>query len=458
LTKFKIIVSDMHLGAGYGHEGNRLEDFDQDGAFAELVRHLVSESERLGEPMELVFAGDTFEFLQVPALDAREAYEPAREYAAERYAPTDEASSRRKMDLIIQGHPLFFRSLRELLSSPLCSICFIKGNHDINLHWGQVQALIVAALGADRAPGRLTFEERCLSRESIYVEHGNQYLEWINRWADFEQPHDSDRPGELYLPAGSRFVYQFLNHLEYQYYWLDGVKPITALIWYLFALDYSSALRALKTLLRLVPSLIWGSLPMGWALSESLQSQEHVSQMLEDVRRMAGLDTSLKERSAFYNQVDMALDLYGVQRSGGPLGRLGVYGHAVLPRGQDEQRAQRDRLQQVASVRQAQENARVVVFGHVHEPCQRELAGGGQYLNAGSWTWNRDMTDADHVAWQDLFRNPDKYMGGRRLTYVRVDYDERSVPHAELRTFVIDAAPKVDLWRRFRAWIASREE
>jgi UDP-2,3-diacylglucosamine pyrophosphatase LpxH len=458
VAKFKVIVSDLHLGAGYAHEGNRLEDFDQDEAFAELLAHLIAESERLSQPMELVFAGDTFEFLQVPALDAREAFEPARQYPAARYAPADEASSRRKMDLIIQGHPLFFRALRDLLNSPLCSICFIKGNHDINLHWGEVKAMVSAALGASRAPGRLTFEERCLSREGLYVEHGNQYLEWLNRWPDFEQPHDPEDPHELYLPAGSRFVFQFFNQMEHQYFWLDGIKPLTALIWYLFALDYASALRAVKTLLRLVPSLIWGSLPLGLAISESMQAQEQVNQILDDERRMAVLDTSLKERSVFYNQVDIALDLYGVQRSGGPLGRFGVYGHTVLPRGQDEQQAQRERLQQVARAKQIQESARVIVFGHVHEPCAVELPDGAQYLNAGSWTWSRDMTGSDHLEWLDLFRNPAKYMSSRRLTYVRVDYDDRGAPHAELRTFELDSAPSPTIWRRFRTWIASHEE
>ena len=458
MPKLKIIVSDLHLGAGYASEGNRLEDFDQDEAFSELLAHMVAESERQSRPMELILAGDTFEFLQVPALDVREAFEPAREYPAERYAPADEASSRRKIGLIIQGHPLFFRALRDLLSSPLCSICFIKGNHDINLHWAQVQALISAALGADRAPGRLTFEERCVSREGIYVEHGNQYLEWLNRWPDFEQPHDPEDPSELYLPAGSRFVYQFFNHMEHQYYWLDGIKPLTALVWYLFALDYACALRAVKTLLRLIPSLIWGSLPMGWAISESTQAQEQLGKLLDDERRMAVLDTSLKERSVFYNQVDIALDLYGVQRSGGPLGRFGVYGHTVLPRGQDEQQAQRERLQRVAAAKQIQETAKIVVFGHVHEPCVVDLPGGAQYFNSGSWTWSRDMTDADHIAWLDLFRNPDKYMNSRRLTFVRIDYDEQSVPHGELRTFVLDSAPRPTIWRRFQAWVASYEE
>jgi len=36
----------------------------------------------------------------------------------------------------------------------------------------------------------LTFEERCVSHEGIYVEHGNQYAEKVSRFNNFEEPHD----------------------------------------------------------------------------------------------------------------------------------------------------------------------------------------------------------------------------------------------------------------------------
>jgi hypothetical protein len=96
------------------------------------------------------------------------------------------------------------------------------------------------------------------------------------------------------------------------------------------------------------------------------------------------------------------------------------------------------------------------VFGHVHEPCDETLPGGGRYMNAGSWTWSRDMAGADHAAWLDLFRSPERYMDTRRLTYVRIDYRGDSAPTAELRTFLLDAAPEMTLWRRFRDWVAAR--
>jgi UDP-2,3-diacylglucosamine pyrophosphatase LpxH len=458
VRRTKIIVSDLHLAAGYGRQGNRLEDFDQDEAFGALMAHLLAECKKWDDELEIIFAGDTFEFLQVPALEYSENFDPKREYPTSCYAASDEAASRRKMDLIIQGHPVFFKALRDIMAYPRGRICFIKGNHDVNLHWREVQTLIRAALGAVQARDRLTFEERCLSREGLYVEHGNQYLEWINRWPDFEQPHDPSNPRELYLPVGSRFVFEFFSRMERQYYWMDGIKPITALIWYLFAIDYGNALRALKALVRQLPSLIWGSLRTGYALSEAVQAQDQVLQTLDDERRMSTLDISLSERSKFYNQVDIALDLYGVERSGGPLARFGVYGHTVLPRGRDEQRAQRERLARVAEVKRIQEGARVIVFGHVHEPVQVELENGATYLNAGSWTWCRDMSDASHAEWLELFKDPESFMQSRRLTYVRVDYDDANVPHAQLYAFELERAPQQTLWQRFRDWLSSREE
>ncbi|MBA7689754.1 hypothetical protein ES703_98265 [subsurface metagenome] len=66
--KAKIIISDLHLGAGRSDEGNLLEDFHSDDAFAQFLSQLAAESQQQGIELELIVAGDMFEFLQVPAL------------------------------------------------------------------------------------------------------------------------------------------------------------------------------------------------------------------------------------------------------------------------------------------------------------------------------------------------------------------------------------------------------
>ncbi len=458
MNKVKIVLSDLHVGAGRVDEGNRLEDFDQDDQFGLLLERLSQESTRRKWDVELILAGDVFEFLQVPVLGADEVFDATRTYPQEAYAPSDEDSSRRKMQLIIEGHPVFFSALSEFIAlAPRRTVTFVKGNHDVNLHWDGVQDVIRSALNAvGERKSCLEFEERAVSREGIYVEHGNQYLEWINRWPDFEQPHDPGRPGELYMPPGSRFVYLFLNDAERQHYWLDGVKPITALLWYLFALDFYFAIRALHTLLGLLPALLWGSLPIGWAVAEFLNAHQEVLAHIGDRHHLAVLDRNLRERSTFYNEIDAALALYSVPRPGEPMSHFRAMGYAALPRGQEEQRAQRNALIQVASSKHAEEGSQVIVFGHVHDACVVPLEDGAVYLNAGTWTWHKDMIGADYAQWLDLFRNPDKYTRERRLSYVRIDYDANGRPKGKLMAFEREPEQRPGILWRFLRWIFGR--
>jgi UDP-2,3-diacylglucosamine pyrophosphatase LpxH len=458
VEQIKIVISDLHLGAGRVHEGNRLEDFDQDAAWAELLDGLAAESQRRRAPVELILAGDILEFLQVPALPPDEPFDPQRAYPGELYAPSDSASSLHKLELIMQGHPRFFEALAAFLSlAPRRQVCLIKGNHDVNLHWQSVQDALRAALGAEgERSDCLAFAERYISREGIYVEHGNQYLEWVNRWPDFEQPHDAKNPEELYMPAGSRFVYLFFNEVERQHAWIDGVKPITALIWYLLALDFPFAVRALRLLLRLAPTLILDSLPLAWALARLLEARQQVVDRLDDREQMAALERNIKERAAFYNESDAGLELYGVPREGQPLSHFRAYGHNVLPRGQEEQQAQRDLLARVAAQKAAQEGARVVVMGHVHEAREADLPGGAIYINTGTWTWSMDMAGADYATWQELFRRPERFVGARRLTYARIEYDAEGAPSARLLEFTPKPPRRPSLLRSLVRWMLGK--
>jgi UDP-2,3-diacylglucosamine pyrophosphatase LpxH len=453
-SKAKIIVSDLHLGAGRVAEGNLLEDFDSDDAFYEFMQSLIAESDRAQCEMELILAGDTFEFLQVPALEDAASFDPSAHYASEEYAPSSEAASVAKMALMVAGHSRFFAGLRAfiLAAPPFRRVTFIKGNHDINLHWAGVQqALRVALGGSGPRAACVSFEERRITREGLYVEHGSQYGERANRFPDFEEPHDMAHPEQLHLPPGSAFVLSFFNTLEREHYWMDGVKPITALIWYTFALDFGLAVRALYALLRELPSLTWGNLPPEWGVTTYLEAHEHLVAELEeidDAKRVQALERDLGALRDFYRRAAFALALYGVpSRAAEPPAAEGVRDYAVLPRALAEERAQRAALVGVAARKVAQENARVVVFGHTHEATVERLDGDAVYLNSGAWTWARDFSGEDFTAWKRLFKNPEQFTQERRLSYVRVDYDAQGQPSAQLLTFQRPERERGPLWR-----------
>lgn len=248
VSKVKIIVSDLHLGAGSFdlEKGNVLEDFIVDGTFARFLHEMKEESETHGTDFELIIDGDMIEFLQAPAVDQ---FEPRRAYPPENYRSSLEEDSAKKIDLIIKGHPMFFAALREFIkpANPQRKVTILKGNHDVELYWPAVKERIrqaVYATGEERAK-LLAFEEVSINREGIYVEHGNQYAEKINRVDNFEKPLDPEHEGQLAIPAGSRFVIEFFNQVEWQKWWVDSVKPMTALIWYALALDFPFAVKTL---------------------------------------------------------------------------------------------------------------------------------------------------------------------------------------------------------------------
>lgn len=468
--KCKIILSDLHLGAGRRTEGNRadenrLEDFDSDDDFYALLQALVTESERTQSEMELILAGDAFEFLQVPALRDVASFDPTAPYAVSDYAPSSEAASAAKMALIIAGHTRFFAGLRAfiLAAPPYRRVTFIKGNHDVNLHWAEVQRLLRVALGANSGPraARVTFEERRITREGIYVEHGHQYAERANRFPDFEEPHDLARPEQLHLPSGSAFVLSFFNNLERQHYWMDGVKPITALIWYTFALDFGLAVRALYALLRELPSLTWGNLPAEWGVSTYLETHEQLVaelEALDDAKRIQALERDLSGLRDFYRRAAYALALYGAPASSAETPSAeGLRDYAVLPRALAEEKAQRAALAEVAAQKVAQEKVKVVVFGHTHEALQLPLEGGAVYLNCGTWTWVRDFSGEDFSAWKRLFKNPEQFTHARHLSYVRVDYDAQGQPSAQLLTYQRAERQRKPLWPGLlRGWLGRR--
>ncbi len=456
MKKFKIVLSDLHLGAGYAEAGNALEDFISDRAFRAFLSGITEKSEREGKAVELIFAGDTFEFLQVPCLDSAEDFCPSVTYPMGLYLDSSEGASVRKMALIIAGHPGFFAALQGFLRAtpPRRTVTFIKGNHDADLHWRGVQEMLAWAVGADEMERRdcLAFVERRIAREGIYVEHGNQYGDWFSRFPDFEEPHDPDVPDQLYLPAGSRFLINFFNEVERQRYWMDGIRPISALIWYTFALDFPFAMRALTMLLQAMPAILWRGAPVGASDTEAAPRMPHdLLKRLQDDAYLQSLGEDARERERLYEALEDLLTSYRgslpERVTAWPDLSMGL----ALRRGRAEQRAQRSALHRVAERKRLQERARIIIFGHAHAPSVKSLSHDGVYLNTGTWTWAEDFTGRSHADWKRLMKNPERYTHRRRLTYARIDYDKVGRPSAELRRFDREAILK-GIWQRLSGW------
>jgi len=424
MPKFKIVLSDFHLGAGRQDEGNALEDFTSDREFAALVDEVIAESNRDGAEVELIFNGDMFEMFQLPHVDI---FDPAAIYKSRECYSSTEPDSVRKVALAIAGHPLFFDALRRLIQPgpPRRYATFVKGNHDVLIHWPAVHDLIRQAVGAtgERAP-LIGFAARRISREGIYVEHGNEYSLFLDRVPNMEEPFDPEKPGYLTWPPGAKFVMDVYNEWERKRYWLDGVKPMTSLIWYALAYDLPFALWAIPKLLRALPGLVFGAAPgIGDPRAELAQELESADQQAW----AAQYETDPDFRAQFNADLARALvpspeeSLIADQFAFAPGADPAAMGDQVRDQVHLSLRAAAERCA-------VESGAKIVLFGHTHEPGAETLPSGATYINTGTWTWVGDFTKAGAKTWQELFRNPDKFAKDRTLSFARIDYDQTGQP------------------------------
>jgi UDP-2,3-diacylglucosamine pyrophosphatase LpxH len=475
----KIILSDLHLGAGSFGGANPLEDFRHHRQFSDFLMSLRDESESAGRPMDLIINGDFIEYLQVPAVPVSE-YDPRAAYPEDAYRSTTEADAVLRTDLVIAGHRPVFEGLAGFLSErPRRTVTVIKGNHDLQLHWPGVQERIRQALGAvgPRAP-LLTFAARSVLQDGVYVEHGNQYGDPLNSLDDFENPVDPRHPDRLKTPVGSRFVIEFFNHVEYEKWWVDAVKPIPALIAYGMVLEPAFALKALAVLLTALPGMVFHPFAAGQGEPPPLEVVR-TGNVDEVAHRYADDPAFRRELDAALGEVLQSIGPYGILTpAGGETGRPSIRAQAMstagllralrgfrarvrrlcragrpappqpdfLKAGQRISRGFSDHLVGAAQQILRERGVSLVVFGHTHQ-ARLDVLQGGVYANSGTWTWWRDFSQASREDWQRLLEHPETFMTPHYLTYVRVDSD----PGGRLRVSLHDLSgslplPREALW------------
>lgn len=431
-AKFKIIISDTHLGAGLeGAGGNQLEDFTSDVDFVEWVHRLIDESNNTGADVEFIINGDFLEMLQVPAVPR---FDPGQIYPPAAYAATDQAAAELKLTHVMQGHPGIFAALADFIShdGPRRSVVILKGNHDPELFWPGIQQAIRQALGATgEMAGLLHFPATSYLTDGVFVEHGNQYTEAANRFVNFAVPLDPLNPSQLESPWGSRFVIEFFNQVERQRSWIDGIKPLTALIWYSLQFDFPFAMATLRALLAVLPQigLPPGLEPAAQAAAANLENE------LADPAAVAALEAEYRSdpaaQRALHSRILNVLGDLGAVPAPSPAA-LDLTPTDALRVADDIQERTWLELRTTAQRLARETGARLVTFGHTHHPEVVALEEGATYINSGCWLWRGDFTGAPASTWADLFRDPTRFMHTRQLNYVRVDYDAEGQPVGRL--------------------------
>ncbi|MFQ5614002.1 MAG: hypothetical protein ACE5H9_17915 [Anaerolineae bacterium] len=436
--KLKIVISDLHIGAGPGAEGeNPLDDFNCD---ADLIRFLHAfrlESINEGREVELIINGDLFEFLQVPAVDA---FEPGHRYDRDSYHDSSEAASIRRLELIAAGHPAIFEALSDFIhvEPPKRRITIIKGNRDVNLYWPRVKSKLREILGATGARAdALVFAEEFISREGLYVEHGHQRTEAANRFPDFIDPRlKPNQPDKLYYPPGSWFTLDVLNEMKRENRWVDRIKPLSQLIWHCLAWDFSLAVEVLAAMVAQLPALLAKEIAPADRLPADPQPD-----FLEPLQTAAGRAALAQQYRAddgfrwqFHHQIQTWLAGIGLAPPAALMTTIDAFDDP-LEIASAEQRAWQRLLSTEAQVIARREKAQVVLFGHIHVPVQQMLEGGSLYLNTGCWLWPGDLpSGADGVALV-AFNQARGRQRAYRLPYARIDYDDDGNPQAQLLDF-----------------------
>jgi UDP-2,3-diacylglucosamine pyrophosphatase LpxH len=173
-----IVLSDLHLADAQPLDPKRPlwkrfknEDLFIDDSFARFLEEAMQEADG---PIEIVFAGDTFDFDAVVALPADPSF-PINWLEARRGLDASEEKSLFKMQVILQTHHVWIAALRRFLDAGNRAV-FVIGNHDIELHWPSVQRLLREALGRTEEQEDLRIcEWFYLSNGDTLIEHGNQY-------------------------------------------------------------------------------------------------------------------------------------------------------------------------------------------------------------------------------------------------------------------------------------------
>ena len=424
----KLVISDTHIGAGGREQGNNLEDFISDAEFGRWIHAVVRESNRDNVDMELIINGDWIEFLQIPAVDK---FEPYRLYEITDYASYTEAEALQRLEIVHGWHPSIFLGLSDFLNQgpPRRTVTILFGNHDPEVAYPAVQTRLrqlINATGEDK--NLVSIGSRRYFKDGVFIEHGNAYVEEVNRFTDPDNPFAPHNPSQVERPPGSHFVTHFFNQLEWERPWVDGVHPLTSLLFYALAFEPSFALEVLGAVLKIAPDYV-----LGLAGTPGLGTMGGISEQV-----LAEIDTPEKQKvvaerlrtdSDFAGQFMQDVEDALIEQGAIPAPSRDVAARPAEPmtpqeRARDISERYWLMLEEEAERIAREQDAQVVLFGHIHEAIAKELPSGAIYLNTGTWIWKGDFSEATDETWQDLIHHPEKYMNQRNLTYARIDFDK----------------------------------
>jgi UDP-2,3-diacylglucosamine pyrophosphatase LpxH len=233
MKKVKLVVSDFHVGKGKRLPNgamNVLEDFFHDEKFKEFVE-FYTQGPYEDADVELIFNGDMLNLIQV-------------DYHGHYPVVFTENVAVAKTKSIIDGHPLFFKTLRDFLSQPEHSITYVIGNHDQEMLWKGAKTVFEEAVGRP-----VNWRTTHYQVDGLHIEHGHQF-EAVNRIDPTRLFLTENLPEPiLNLPWGTLFTVQYIVRIKMSRPMVDKVRPFRMLIWWSI---FHDTWMAVTSLLKLV--------------------------------------------------------------------------------------------------------------------------------------------------------------------------------------------------------------
>lgn len=179
-AKYTAIISDLHLcEAEPPHpkfplwKKYKSREFFFDHVFEDFLNHISTKAQ--GKPIELVLNGDIFDFDSFMLMPEDAPYKISW-LEQQRGLHSEESKSSFKIRKILEDHDRWTQALKNFILKGNSAV-FVIGNHDLDLHFPQVQRDIVEALNLPEPQReRIRF---CsffyISNKDTLIEHGNQY-------------------------------------------------------------------------------------------------------------------------------------------------------------------------------------------------------------------------------------------------------------------------------------------
>ncbi len=222
INKTVLIISDIHLGAGYTVDGKRnyLEDFHYDKELVDFLNY-HSTGSFANREIELIINGDLFDLLAVPFVPF---------FDDEFWS---EEASLQKLKMILDAHPEVMEGLKNFISQKKKKIVYIIGNHDAELVFDSLCKLILDYFpekDKEKFEIRRDVKEDYEPVSNVVVKHGHEYE--IAHHFDPEESIIEDENGKRYFlpPWGSYYVTRVINKFKEERDHINAVRPIKKFI------------------------------------------------------------------------------------------------------------------------------------------------------------------------------------------------------------------------------------